>query len=169
MRTQSTIALLLILAATGAWAQSHPGAPFGARDPAVCASRKAPAKGAPTAEQAKAYFYCDTELVNGHLYLVADVKIEVAPKARPFNINTDTTGIIDPSQPIYNVRGSYTFYQCINPAFATPGQFPAGKNCNTSDVTNATGMCYKDTFGDWHCVMLGQKTWPSQNHAPPGR
>jgi hypothetical protein len=169
MRVQTTLVSLMILGAPGVWAQSHPGAPFGARDPAVCASRKAPAKGAPSAEQAKAYFYCDTELSNGYLYLVADVKIEVAPSARPFNINTDSTGIIDPKQPIYNVRGSYTYYQCVNPASATPGQFPPGKNCNSSDVSNATGMCYKDSFGDWHCVMAGQKTWPSPNHAPPGR
>ena len=118
------MAWLAIFSGTGAWAQPHPGAPYGARDPSVCASRKAPVKGAPTIDQAKAYFYCDTELANGYLYLVADVKIEVAPGSRPFNILTDTTGIIDPKQPIYNIRGSYSFYQCVNPANATPGQFP---------------------------------------------
>jgi hypothetical protein len=169
MKMQSKMACLVVLSGTGVWAQSHPGAPFGARDPAVCASRKAPVKGAPTVDQAKAYFYCDTELANGYLYLVADVKVEVAPSARAFSILTDSTGIIDPKQPIYNIRGSYTAYQCVNPASATPGQFPAGKNCNSSDVTNATGMCYKDSFADWHCVMAGQRTWPSFNHAPPAR
>jgi hypothetical protein len=169
MRTQSMVALLLVLSGTGVWAQTHPGTPFGARDPAVCASRKAPEKGAPTADQAKAYFYCDKELANGFLYLVADVKVEVAPSSRPFNILTDTTGIIDPKQPIYNIRGSYTTYQCWNLASANPGQFPPGKSCNSSNVTNATGMCYKDSFADWHCVMSGQRSLPVPNQAPPGR
>lgn len=169
MRTRSTVALLVFLTGTGVWAQSHPGTPFGARDPAICASRKTPAKGAPTVDQPKAYFYCDTELANGYLYLVADVKVEVAPSARAFNILTDTTGIIDPKQPIYNIRGSYTAYQCWNLASATPGQFPPGKSCSSSNVTNATGMCYRDSFADWHCVMAGQKSWPTPNHAPPGR
>jgi hypothetical protein len=167
MRTK--MAWLAIFSGTGAWAQPHPGAPYGARDPSVCASRKAPVKGAPTIDQAKAYFYCDTELANGYLYLVADVKIEVAPGSRPFNILTDTTGIIDPKQPIYNIRGSYSFYQCVNPAKCYSGTISARKNCNSSDVSNATGMCYRDSFADWHCVMAGQKTWPTQNHAPPGR
>jgi hypothetical protein len=67
--------------------------------------------------------------------LVADVKVEVAPSARAFNILTDTTGIIDPKQPIYNIRGSYTAYQCWNLASATPGQFPPGKSCSSSNVT----------------------------------
>jgi hypothetical protein len=150
------------------WAQAHPGTPFGARDPVVCASRKAPAKGAPTAAQANAYFRCDNELVNGFLYLVTEIKLEVAPSARAFNILTDTTGIIDPKQPIYNIRGSYAAYSCWNLASANPGQFPPGKSCSRSDVSNATGMCYKDTFGDWHCVMNGQHSWPAPNQAPPG-
>lgn len=167
------LALMTLAFLTGAgqpvWAQAHPGAAFGARDPAVCASRKAPVKGAPTVEQADAYFRCDNELVNGYLYLVTEVKIELSPSARAFNILTDSTGIIDPKQPIYNIRGNYAAYQCVNPASATPGQFPAGKNCNRSDVSNATGMCYKDTFADWHCVMAGQRSWPAPNQAPPGR
>ena len=81
MRTQTMLVLLVVLSGTGGWAQSHPGAPFGARDPAACASRKAPAKGAPTVDQAKAYLFCDSELLvagtfggsGAYLYLIADV------------------------------------------------------------------------------------------------
>jgi hypothetical protein len=169
MNMRKVPGLLLALGGGSAWSQSHPGAVFGACDPSVCGSRKAPVTGAPTVDQAKAYFYCDTELANGYLHLGADVKIQVALGARPFNILTDSTGIIDSERPIYNVRGSYTAYQCMNPASATPDQFPAGKNCNSSDVTNATGLCYRDSFADWRCVMAGQKTWPTPNHAPPAR
>jgi hypothetical protein len=166
--------LLVVLSGTGVWAQTHPGAIFGTRDPAVCASRKAPAKGAPTVDQAKTYFRCDTELLNGILYLVADVKVEVAPNSRPFNIQTDTTGIIDPAQPIYNIRGSFTKFACMNPATGSgwpppDGQWPIGKNCTHSAVTNATGMCYKDSFADWHCVMMGQAAWPVPGQPPAGQ
>jgi hypothetical protein len=160
MKTQTVSILLAVLSSGNSWAQTHPGALFGARDPAVCSARKAPAKGAPTVEQAKAYFRCDTELLNGILYLVTDVKIEVAPSARPFNILTDTTGIIDPKQPVYNIRGSFTKFNCMNPAAGSgwpppDGQWPIGKNCSRTDILNATGMCYKDSFTDWHCVMNG--------------
>jgi len=155
----------------GVWAQSHPGAIFGVRDPAVCPSRKAPAQGAPSVEQARTYFRCDTELLNGALYLVADVKIEVAPTPRPFNPLTDTTGIIDPRQPIYNIRGSFTKFACTSPSAgsgrSTRELRPAiGGNCNRSEVTNATGMCYRDTFADWHCAMGGQSSQPTPGQPP---
>ena len=146
MKIETIAALLVILSGTGIGAEPHPGAIFGARDPAVCASRKDPAKGAPSVSQATAYFSCDSELLNGYLYLVSDVKLQVAPSSRRFNILTDTTGIIDPKQPIWDIRGTYTKYQCNNPATGTPGEWPIGKNCNRSDVTNATGMCYQDTW-----------------------
>jgi hypothetical protein len=163
MKTQTMSALLVVLSCTGAWAQSHPGAPYGARDPAVCGSRKAPAKGAPTIDQAKAYFFCDSELAvpgtfggnGGHLYLVSDVKLDVASSSRPFNILTDSTSAIDPAQPVYNIRGSYAKYQCMTPGSGGGGTYPFGKNCNRYDIPKATGMCYKDTFADWHCVFLG--------------
>jgi hypothetical protein len=26
-------------------------------------------------------------------------------------------------------------------------------NCNSVEQPNATGSCWKNTFGDWHCLM----------------
>jgi len=179
MRTQTVLALVVVLGGTGAWAQSHPGALFGARDPAVCPSRKNPVKGAPTVEQAKAYFYCDSEsMIPGtmggsgdHLYLVTDVKMEVAPSSRPFNIQTDPANDIDPKQPVYNIRGSYALFSCSTPGAGGGGTYPIGKNCGRQDFAKAAGMCHKDTFGDWHCLFNfpGARQWGPNDLPAPGR
>jgi hypothetical protein len=178
LTTNAFSALLMAFAGTSLWAQSHPGAEFGARDPAVCASRKSPAKGAPTVDQAKTYFSCDSEgftpFVFGgsgaKLYLVTEVKIEVASSPRPFNILTDVDSAIDPKQPVYNIRGSYAGYWCKTPGAGGGGSYPIGKNCTRSAYSNAGGMCYKDTFADWHCIL---STGPPPSEIPdqpaPGR
>jgi hypothetical protein len=161
METRTFSALLMLLGGTSLWSQPHPGAQFGARDPAVCASRKAPAKGAPTVEQAKMYFTCGSELLvpqtfggsGAQLYLVTEVKLEVASSSRPFNILTDPDSAIDPAQPVYNIRGSYAQYQCGTPGAGGGGSYPIGKNCTRRVFSNAGGRCYKDTFADWHCVL----------------
>src|ERR1022692_1818980 len=136
MKTQTLLALLTVIGGTSAWAQSHPGTPFGARDPHICKSRKDPAKGGPAADQAKAYFLCDNELLvpgrfggsGSYLYLVTELKIDVAPNARPFNIDTDAnnTGDIDPRQPVYNIKGTYAHYQCFTPDAGGGGTYPIG-------------------------------------------
>ena len=158
MKTRAMLTLLVVCSgATGAWAQVHPGAAYGARDPEVCTSGKNPVKGGPTAEQARAYVQCGVsgESETGQtLWLMGELKIEVAPNARPFNYYSDSTGDIDPKQPVYDLRGSYVSYQCFH-----PGQgYPAGKNCVRYDAganapLRATGFCYKDTFADWHCKI----------------
>jgi hypothetical protein len=174
MKIQTLLTLLTVLGGSSAWAQTHPGAPFGARDPHVCASRKDPAKGGPTADQAKAYFLCDSEILvrfggnRSYLYLVAELKIEVAPNARPFNIVTDTgsNGAIDPQQPVYNIRGTYAYYQCVTPDSGGGGTYPIGKNCTRQDITKMSGLCYKDTFADWHC---GTQSFNHAGEGTPGQ
>jgi hypothetical protein len=113
-------------------------------------------------DQAKTYFYCDSERFyagtyggNGsYLYLVTDVKLDVASSARPYNALTDSTSAIDPKQPVYDIQGSYAQYQCMTPGSGGGGTYSIGKNCTRRDVSNAAGMCYKDTFLNWHCVYL---------------
>jgi hypothetical protein len=103
-----------------------------------------------------------------HLYLVTEVKMEVAPTARPFNILTDPASDIDPKQPVYNIRGSYAQYQCNTPDSGGGGTFPIGKNCGRQDFLTAAGMCYKDTFADWHCVFNspGPRRWGGETICP---
>ena len=84
---------------------------------------------------------------------MTNVKLEVASSSRPFNILTDPDSAIDPEQPVYNLRGSYEQYQCGTPDAGGGGSYPIGKNCTRHTFSNAGGRCYKDTFGDWHCVL----------------
>src|SRR5258706_12797123 len=135
--------------------QPGAGANYGARDPEACKSRKDPAKGAPTAEQARHYFACDSEReVAGavprasRLYLVSDVVLEVAPVSRPFNIRTDTQTDIDPRQPVYNIRGSYAEYQCLHPESNGTGTNHKGRNGNRWANATASGVCYVGPLAD---------------------
>lgn len=160
--TQRLLLLFALGLAVGlpqAFAQKHvekgSGKPYGARDPQTCASRKEPAKGAPSAAQAAQYFACDQEGVDGfrNLTQVADVKVEVAPKGRPFNVLTDSVPDIDVSALVFNIRGGFTQNYCT--LVGGNGQYSnAGKNCLVYDEPNAKGTCYKDNFGDWHCQMV---------------
>lgn len=56
--------------------------------------------------------------------------------------------------PIYPIRGSYTQYMCTKEYPERGTLYNIGKNCNRSENRNATGSCYKTTFGDWRCSMF---------------
>ena len=165
------LAITLLLGVNGAFAQDKKGigARFDTRDPTSCASRKEPAKGAPTAAQAKQYFLCQAEYMekagephNDTLSLRTNVIVEVG-KGRPFNIITDSgctpCNLIDPSQTVYPIRGSSTFWDCHSVHPLGGINVAAGKNCSKGEDSGATGMCFKTTFGDWYCPMGGTLTF----------
>lgn len=137
------------------------GAQFGTREPATCASRTAPARGAPSADQARQYFICDKEVAfMNTLSLVTNVKVQVAPVSEPPNQLVYSVPDMDPRQPVWDLRGGFTQYSC-NKLSTMPG-WPTGMNafarahtCNAVDEPAATGVCYRNTFGDWHCSMSG--------------
>src|ERR1019366_1712559 len=161
------LVFVLALGVVGAFGQSGAGAKFGARDPRTCASRKNPVKGAPTADQLKQYFICDYEQVSyawgpGALTLVADVTVEVG-KGRPFNIVLDSFSGIDPAQTVYPIRGRYTLWNCGE--LGKDGNEPGHSCQNKIQNDNAVGICYQDSFGDWHCKFLG-KTLTFTNACP---
>ena len=145
-----------------------PGAQYGTREPTTCATRTAPAKGAPSADQARQYVICDSESVYGSsLFLVTSVKVQVAPVSHPPNqLVKQMRGDIDPSQPVWDIRGSFTQYQCSQTG---PSQNPFARthNCSVSDLPAAAGYCYKNTFGDWHCSMIGALANARQLQLPP--
>ena len=81
-----------------------PGAKYGARDPRTCSSRKAPASGSLSADQAKQYFICLSEGEGDDLlYVVSQVRVEVA-KGRKFNHDTDGLLDGDATQTVYPYR-----------------------------------------------------------------
>lgn len=170
--------LLAVLTPTVLTAQT---VPYGtARRPHTCPSRVEPKTGAPSVEQAKMYFLCDEEwkfgtagegYLTSYLWLVNDLSLQVAPRSRPFNIS-DLQFIkryhegvilsIDTEQPIYDIRGNFTNYICYD----IKRIYPIGKNCTVSHFPNSNGICFRNTFGDWHCRMIGSPE-KIEKHSPP--
>ena len=148
------------------------GAKYGTREPRACGSRTAPAHGAPSAEQARQYVICELERGDGErpLLLVTNVKVQVASVSHPPNMITReiTAARIDPREPIWDIRGSFTSYQCTALAsLIAQNDFARTHNCWVAEQPSATGYCYKDTFADWHCGMIGGAAKWKTNVLPP--
>jgi hypothetical protein len=130
------------------------GAQFGAREPATCKSRSA----APTAENARQYLLCDMEGLDAfnNLLLFTDVTVQLArPRAFLYSQDSGRTHI-DTRAPVYDIRGGFKEYQCSKPILGG-GAYTATHNCNMYDQPQASGSCFKDTFGDWPCLMVGNR------------
>jgi hypothetical protein len=148
------------------------GAKYGTRDPRTCGDRTAPAHGAPSAEQAKQYVICELEQGDGQrpLSLVTNLKVQVAGVPHPANqlVKELTAARMDPREPIWDIRGSFTIYRCDALAsLIAQNAFARTHNCWVSDQPTATGYCYKDTFGDWHCGLIGSLINWRTNSLPP--
>jgi hypothetical protein len=145
------------------------GAKYGTREPATCPGRTAPLKGAPSADQATQYFICDAEHeLSSHLFLVTNVKVQVAPASHPAS-RSILGGDLDPTQPIWDIHGSFMQYQCSQAA-TWDNAFARTHNCSTNDMPTATGYCYKSTSGEWHCTMSDMAHLTAntqQNQMPP--
>ena len=130
------------------------GAQYGGRSPATCKSRTAP----PTAETARQYLLCDMEGIDfgNNLLLLTDVTVQLA-RPRAFNYNQDSSRLqIDVQAPVYDIRGGFKEYQCGKPILGSSA-YVATHNCNLYEQPQAVGSCYRDTFGDWHCMMVGNR------------
>src|SRR5690348_3706071 len=128
---------------------------MGARDPHACASKE-PASGAPSGDRLKELILCGKSgerVYDQDLYLLANVQVEIG-KSRPYQTSDSLAQNIDPSQPVYPIRGSYDKYQCvvINTTMKLKGH-SAGDNCSLFPQPQAEGICYRTTFGDWECSM----------------
>ena len=141
------------------------GKQFGARDPVTCASTAAPKAGGPSAAQAARYVLCDREKVSGgQLYLVSNLRVQVYA-SRPLQYGVDNAYQYAPNMLVYPIRGSLRYYHC-QPVSSYMGN--AGKNCAYVDETDAQGICYHTTFGDWHCAMRDpMHTMNTAANAPP--
>ncbi|MBZ5607380.1 MAG: hypothetical protein LAP38_03915 [Acidobacteriia bacterium] len=131
------------------------GATYGTREPITCKSTKDPAKGPLSAQQAALYVRCGREGISRHsggdlLYLYENVAFEVA-KGRPYQTSDSLLTDIDPSLPVYPIRGTFDLYSCSDPRQMTPPK--PGKNCGLNKNTQGTGVCYKTGFGDWKCTI----------------
>ena len=136
------------------------GAPYGARDPRTCPDRKQPTDGAVSPAQAAAYVTCTWEGESANqLYLVDHVEVTGVAKGRPYNPVEDRNMTdIDIEAPVYAIQGHFEKYQCdhlVTPGLRAVGfEDNKGHNCREYDQPEASGLCYKNTFADWHCSML---------------
>jgi hypothetical protein len=137
------------------------------RRPQTCTAVGKSKKRSLTVEQAKMYFSCDEEWeqkgIGGgfpnQLHLLGDFNIKVAPKSRPFNgqdlkfnYHHGGTVLSMSNEPVYDIRGSFSQYICSE---IDSRRSPAGKNCTVFKFTNSAGICFLDTFDEWHCRMGG--------------
>jgi hypothetical protein len=156
--------------------------PYGtARTPKTCPSRAEPKKGAPSVTQAKMYFTCESERQDGevgtgtttsYIRLTDNLTMQVASRSRPANgtdlkYNSSYNGSLgmDTTQPIYDIRGSYDGYVCYDTTRSSR-LYPVGENCKVSRYTSA-GVCFRNTFGDWHCMMQGNSKEIGKKLPPP--
>jgi hypothetical protein len=133
------------------------GAKYGVPGPRACTTATPPGDRL-TAQAANAYVTCGLE---GEAYtgdgvnLAADVSIQLS-QPRAYAYETDRFDGVDPTKPVYGVRGSATLYRCVAPgAGVTESAAWAGKHCMVGPDPNGKGVCYKTTFGQWQCTLLG--------------
>jgi hypothetical protein len=86
-----------------------------------------------------------------------DVAVEVggpAPFATLYPLITMPG--VDPAKPVHPLWGSWTWSVCMLRADAARGGKDPGLNCRETPVGDATGGCWRTTFGDWKCAMNGR-------------
>ena len=130
------------------------GAQYGARNPVTCRTRTAP----PTAGTVKQYVLCHMEGIDigNNLVLLTNVSVQMG-QPRAYAYQQDSGKIqIDNRAPVIDIRGGYKLYQCGKPNLGG-GAFTATHNCIAYDQPVATGSCYRDTFGDWDCSLVGNR------------
>lgn len=139
------------------------GASYGTREPVVCASRAAPAQGAPSAAQAAQYVKCYIEGIgDGRLYLLEQVNVKAVQAGRAFDPQRDYFENIDRTQPVYPISGSLVRYAC-----ETPNARNAGKNCTAFAEDNAAGYCFKTMSAEWSCNMSDLRQRLIEGATPP--
>jgi hypothetical protein len=137
------------------------------RVPQSCPSRSEPKTGAITARQAEKYFTCHVERgeafnENSHdMSFVTDLKIQVAPKSRRATMadvyraaNLGTPIALNMDLPVYDIRGTYKSYLCNR--YTSPVQ--KKQNCSVSTFPKSQGICFKNSFKDWFCLLTGSST-----------
>jgi len=129
------------------------------RAPRACKALTTP----PSAAQAAVLVQCTMEQDRPTgLFLMQDVRVEMGT-ARSYQPETDSDlKEIDMTSMVYPLSGSLTVYWCSPVTTATP----AGKGCTVSPTPVANGKCWKTTFGDWKCNLIGPA--PNSRSGLPG-
>jgi hypothetical protein len=117
----------------------------------------------PTQGQAAALIQCTMEQDRPTgLFLMQDVQVEVGVQRSYLGSIDSNLPEIDITAPIYPLSGSLKVYWCNPVGLGNP----AGGNCQVSPTPVAVGKCWKTTFGDWKCNLLGPA--PASRSGLPG-
>ena len=148
---------------TASAADGSIGGEYNAREPARCADRTQPADGPPMGEQLLEHLRCTMEGIgDGRLYLIENLSAEVTGDGRAFDPQNDYYDDIDEDGLIYPISGSLLRYNCEVVTSANNGA-----NCETYEEDMATGVCYKETSGNWYCRMSDLSQVRAEGVAPP--
>ena len=120
---------------------------FGARNPRKCRAVTT----VPTADQIPALLQCSMESQdNFYNTLIEDVQVQVGAM-RPYAFKADSQNQdIDTTAKLLTIRGSLVRYTCRN---ISQLDHDPSKICTRTPETKASGVCYKNTFGEWTCTM----------------
>jgi hypothetical protein len=122
-----------------------------------------PKKGPPSVAQATVIFTCGAEKEgeisadHGILTLADAVTIRIAPAPRKstamdaYDYRNGIRGAIsmDRAAPVYDAKIGYTETVCHSLPRAE--RIIPGNQCTAQRFAPNTGLCFRDTFGDWHC------------------
>jgi hypothetical protein len=139
------------------------GERYGSHNPRTCPAGSLTGGSAPTLTQATMSVVCSMEGVttNSELILITEVAVQIGG-GRSYNQSNLTNATdADVKAMVYPIRGSFKRYDCA--PLPPRGIYPPGQQCTMYPHTNATGMCYKNTFGDWACTMSGSAITANQN------
>jgi hypothetical protein len=124
---------------------------FETRNPRVCAK----VTHVPSAAEATVMVQCQqesnsrTDGSSPGFFLATDVVVQMG-SPKPYNPGVDNyLDDIDPSAPVYPLRGSSTGWACtpVNP-------YNKDKNCSKSFGGEVgKGACWHTQFGEWRCLM----------------
>ena len=167
IRYSMLAALGLLASASTAMALEGSGAEWGARDPTPCAplSQQDP----PTVDQAIGLVRCTGEVAyaGGELTLMENVQLEIGAPV-PF-IDMYNRYVMENADTVTDtlpLKGSYTWARCITRHDAGIYGNP-DMNCKEADVAAAEGLCWKTSFGDWRCRIIGSSGAIREPTAPP--
>ena len=128
------------------------GAKFGTRDPRDCTLTV----DSPSGAQLQQIFICEAEAYapsnsfGDRLFLVSRVNLQFS-NPHAFVGSPVAYQNMDTTQPVYDARGSYVWWNCFVPSGDASGNQPRpGHSCFKYLAPAVQGIAFRDTFGEWH-------------------
>ena len=99
---------------------------------------------------------------NGQVGRVSNIRVRMG-SPRPATYDDPNDGDIDTNVDVYPIRGSKTDSIC---SAVSDYMQNNGHNCTEVDYAG-DGICYQTSFGDWKCVLPGNRVTTRDQMPPP--